>query len=202
MLPGPLLFLQHFADQYTQSCKDTSLLYLAWFLFTDSLRYEKKSRSSVFGIFNIEDREIIRDNSPQGGMAAKKKKLSWLQGEFDQLTNRLMDFIVPRAVEDGGTSLEFADVEMQKNPLVFNSSGSSSPLSSPTNSASVANLDPRGTQSKLINVGQKIFSGKDVVDALLRGVEANSRRRDSVGWKTSNLGHLEEQSRTRSRRSS
>ena len=52
---------------------------------------------------------VAEDNN----VAAKKKKLSWLQGEFDQLTNRLMDFIVPRAVEDGGKSLEFADVEMQ-----------------------------------------------------------------------------------------
>eukprot|EP00944_MAST-04C_sp_MAST-4C-sp1_P008681 g8681.t1 len=155
---------------------------------------KKKSRGSVFGFFNVEDREMVAEDN---NVAAKKKKLSWLQGEFDQLTNRLMDFIVPRAVEDGGKSLEFADVEMQKNPLVFNSSGSSSPLSSPTNSVSGVNLDPRGTQAKLISVGQKIFSGKDVVDALLRGVEANSREDGVVlGGKLLNLGYLEEQSRT------
>ena len=53
----------------------------------------------------------------KGNNVAAKKKLSWLQGEFDQLTNRLMDFIVPRAVEDGGKSLD-ADVEMQKNPFI------------------------------------------------------------------------------------
>ena len=88
---------------YPRVVKIPRHLYSAWFYLLILFTMKKKSRSSVFGFFNVEDREVdAEDNSPQGGMAAKKKKLSWLQGEFDQLTNRLMDFIVPRAVEDGG----------------------------------------------------------------------------------------------------
>ena len=67
-----------------------------------------KLRTSIYGLFNFDDNpdnnNEDNNNSPndKNDASGKKKKPSWLQGEYDQLTNRLMDFIVPRAIEEGG----------------------------------------------------------------------------------------------------
>jgi phosphatidylinositol-3,4,5-trisphosphate 3-phosphatase and dual-specificity protein phosphatase PTEN len=153
---------------------------------------KKKVRSSIYGLFNFDDNDAIGtddSNTDKNNANGNKKKISWLQGEYDQLTNRLMDFIVPRAIEEGAEALEFADVEMQKNPM-YNNSSTTEDSPPPMN----RKISIQETRATLITIGQKIFSGKDVVDALIRGIEANSREDAIVlGEKLLTLGYLEEE---------
>ncbi len=155
-----------------------------------------KLRTSIYGLFNFDDNpdnnNEDNNNSPndKNDASGKKKKPSWLQGEYDQLTNRLMDFIVPRAIEEGGSALEFADVEMQKNPMLGNNVEET--IINPTTGRS-RKISMSQTRQTLMTIGQKKFTGTAVVDALMKGLEANSRE-DAIilGNKLLTLGYLED----------
>jgi phosphatidylinositol-3,4,5-trisphosphate 3-phosphatase and dual-specificity protein phosphatase PTEN len=110
-----------------------------------------------------------RDAGDKG--KTKKKRLKQSQGEWDQLTNRLMDYLPPRILD-----LENLEEEELEHDVCRKKSSHNRSAKDLTRLVNIANPDLVRTShfdSEGILI-PKVFSGKDITDALMRGQEANA----------------------------